>query len=159
MKEYRQAQNNRKISNLRIYNKDERIDEKIATGTFVSKNKVPRKWKLLIIGIVATASVGTIINNQYQEHKQQLEIVSEHFQEYDIITIKPGSTLEGIARTYYECFPDVVKENLSLKQYISDVMSLNGIGNPDRIIAGDLLSLPVYSENKKEIDNTTTIKK
>ena len=66
------------------------------------------------------------------------------FKYYTTVTVHTDDTLRGIADEYY--YPSKYRD---IKEYISEICSINNIGDADMIKSGEALIIPYYSTEFK----------
>lgn len=115
----------------------------------IRKNKIRRarifrrQLCLLLITITLFLFVAVLLATTIKSDAQSDDFIPE-FKYYKTVSVSASDSIWTIAKANYNA-----QHYDGIKEYISEICSINAISDPDRINAGESLIIPYYSSEYK----------
>lgn len=146
---------NYKLRNMNMQEKQDSILKEHPKKQQKKQNLTPKK---IIITAAFTALVATtgFTGFKVYQRNERIKVLNSYNRLYPVYEIKYGDTLTSIASSYYETFPEEVKQYLSLSQLIDEIKHCNHIKDIDYIKSGNNIIIPSYGAKASSSYNSKT---
>ena len=114
---------------------------------YYKRTAVVYKERLLITIICIIAFIFSLLFFNHKTNAANFAANSNAVKMYKSITIFSGDTLESIANEYMS------NEYSSVNKYVNEVLSINGMNSESKLIVGNNIVIPYYSDKNTCYNN------